>query len=119
MMGLIRPVLAACLVCGMSLTFPARAESGRITFNGAIVVPTCAAPVEPEMEAARNVPASRSFACGGRAQATGHADTSTYRLSVMRLDKAATAGSPLLQYFVDYRASMHAADAQLVTRTYE
>jgi hypothetical protein len=118
MVGLVRPVVAACLVCGMSLALPVRAESGRITFSGAIVVPTCATPAGPAAEIAGDAPASRSLACGGP-QARGRVGTSVYRLSVTHLDKATTAGSPLLQYFVGYRAAMPAADARMITRTYE
>lgn len=117
MMGLIRPMVAACLVCGLLGAGPAAAEGGRITFSGAVVVPTCAAQAE---SVAGTLP-GRSFVCGASPQVAGHADTSSvYRLSVVRLDGTTTAGSPLLQYFVGYRASMHAADApQMVTRTYE
>lgn len=95
------------------------AGGGRIDFSGAIVTPTCTALAESEAVMASNIPPDRSFACGGRSQATATADSSVYRLSELRLDGAATAGNPLLQYFIAYRASEHAADAQMVTRIYE
>jgi hypothetical protein len=120
MMGPIRPVVAACLVCGMLLAFTARAESGRITFSGAVVVPTCAIPVAAAAETSGSVLAHRFSACGGRPQAaSGHDDAPAYALSVAHLNDAATTGSPLLQYFAGYLAPSHAADAEVVTRTYE
>ena len=119
MVGLIRPVIVACLGCGMLLALPAWAQGGRITFSGAIVVPTCTAPVETAAETVAGITDDHSFVCGGRSQAKSHADVSIYRLSVVRLDDTATVGSPLLQYYVGYRASMHAADMQMVTRIYE
>lgn len=119
MMGLIHPMVAACLMCGMFLALPARAESGRITFSGAVVVPTCAVPVEAAAGTGGGITGGHAFVCAGRSQAERHADVSIYRLSVVHLDDAATVGSPLLRYFVGYRASMNAVDAQMVTRTYE
>jgi hypothetical protein len=121
MMGLIRPVVAACLVCGMFLAHPARAESGgRITFSGAIVVPTCAAPVAAATLANSGHSSSRTFICGDRSQAAaGTADISSYELSVTQLGVDETTGSPLLQYYAGYLAAAHGGDARMVTRTYE
>lgn len=96
----------------------ARAASGRITFSGAIVMPTCTAAVDVAQADGEAI-ASRTYACGGRSQGTDPSDASMYQLSVVRLDEAKAAGSPLLRYFVGYRASMSAADARMVTQTYE
>lgn len=121
MMGPIRPMIAACLVCGMFMAFTARAESGRITFSGAIVAPTCATPVDMAALAADDRSSSRTYACGGRAQvAAGTADgVSSYALSVTRVGADETAGSPLLQYYAGYLAAAHGGDARMVTRTYQ
>lgn len=120
-MGLIRPVVVACLACGMLLALPARADGGgRITFSGAVVVPTCAAPVEAATLTGVHLSSSRNFTCGGHSQAvveTG--DVSSYQLSVTRLGVDETAGSPLLQYYVGYLSASHAGDARMVTRTYQ
>lgn len=117
MMGLIRPMVAACLICGMLLALPVRADGGRITFSGAIVVPTCSAPVEAAALAGSTLPSRRAFSCGSRSQATD--DASTYELLVTHLGGGETTGSPLLQYFAGYLAASHAGDAWMVTRTYQ
>lgn len=119
MSGLVRLTVATCLLSGLLYALPATAAGGRITFSGAVVVPTCVARSEFVVAMAGNISSDRSFICGVRPQATGHADASIYRLSVVALDGATMAGSQLVQYYAGYRASMHAADAQMVTRTYE
>lgn len=104
------------MLVGMS---GARAAGGRVVFSGAVVVPTCAARSESAMAKADNNLSERSFICGEPRQLPGNTDASIYRLSIVPLGGATIAGSRLLQYFVGYRASMHASDAKMVTRTYE
>lgn len=108
--------IALAMLAGMS---GAKAETGRIVFSGAVVVPTCTAGLDSAVAMASKPISDRSFICGVPSQATGHVDASIYRFSVVLLDDATIAGSPLLQYFIGYRVSMHAADAKLVTRIYE
>lgn len=117
MMGLIHPMVAACLMCGMFLALPAWAESGRITFSGAVVVPTCSVPVEATARAGSAPPSRRAFRCGNRSQATS--DASTYELWVTHPGDDEITGSPLLQYFAGYLAASHIEDVRMVTRTYE
>ncbi|MEO5831720.1 MAG: hypothetical protein ABIQ36_14240 [Rhodanobacter sp.] len=119
MSGWVRLTVAMCVLSGLLYALPATATDGRITFSGAVVVPTCVARSEFVEAMAGNVPSEGSFICGVQSQATVPADASTYRLSVVDLDGATMAGNQLLQYYAGYRASMHAADAQMVTRTYE
>lgn len=94
------------------------AGEGRIDIGGAILVPTCAVSPAAASLTAGGAPPVHVFACGG-APAQGAADASVYRLSVVRLDDTAIAGSSLLKYFAGYRAAAHADDVQLVTRVYE
>lgn len=120
MRRLIHLSVAACLMCGMLIAFPACSQGDRIEFVGAVVVPTCTTPFDVTALAASKLPSVHAFTCGGaRVQGVAAADASTYRLSVVRLDHATTAGFPLLRYFADYCATAHAAAAQMVTRTYE
>jgi hypothetical protein len=120
MSGLVRlTTVAICLLSGLLYALPATAAGGRMTFSGAVVVPTCTARSESVEAMAGNIPSEGSFICGVQSQATVSADTSTYRLSVVALDGATMAGNQLLQYYAGYRASTHAADAKMVTRTYE
>lgn len=95
------------------------AADGRIDFVGTIVMPTCTARAEPAAVTTGDVPSGRTFACDDRSQATEHTNSSVYRLSVTNLDGVSAAGCPLLQYFIGYRASAHAADTRMVTRIYE
>lgn len=95
------------------------AGGGRIDFSGAIVVPTCAAQAEAAALAAGKPLSGHLYVCGGHSEGDGIADAATYALSTQRLDNAAIAGSPLLQYLVGYRTAAHAATAQMLTRTYE
>ena len=97
----------------------ARAEGGRINFTGAVVVPTCAAQSEVAVLAAGNSSAGHLYACGGHSEGEGMADAATYVLSTQRLDDAAAAGTPLLQYLVGYRSAAHASAAQMMTRVYQ
>jgi hypothetical protein len=114
MMGLIHP-MAACLICGMFLALPARAESGRITFSGAIVVPTCSSQFEPPAGGAVG-DRPHALKCGA---SRGGAGRSNYRLTVTELDAAQAARNPLLQYFVGSRGATQMAGARMLTRTYE
>lgn len=94
------------------------AGEGRIDIGGAILVPTCAVSPAAAPLTADSAPSAHVFACDGvRAQRA--VETSVYRLSVVRLDGTAIAGSSLLKYFAGYRAAAHAADVPLVTRVYE
>lgn len=95
------------------------AADGRIDFVGAIVAPTCTASAELAAVTVGGMPSGRTFGCGDRSQPTGYIDSTAYRLSVTDLDGVSAVGSPLLQYFVGYRASAHASDTEMVTRTYE
>lgn len=116
----IRLAVAACFACGMLCVLPAKAQSGRIIFSGAILTPTCTAPVDTSAAyAAGAATPVRSFSCGAGESKGGSGNTSTYEVSVERLSPARTAGSPLLQYFTGYLASAHVAGAQMLTRTYE
>jgi hypothetical protein len=119
MMGLIHPMVAACLVCGMLLARPAQAESGgRITFSGAIVVPTCATELSPEERAK---PAGMLWVtCGGSdSSRAGRSSVAHYASSAVSLDKAWGAGNPLLDYFIKHAALAEETEAVLVTRVYE
>lgn len=95
------------------------AGGGWIDFNGAVVVPTCTAGAEATALVMGDLPSSRLYACGGHLQEECIVDAAVYLRSTQRLGNAAVAGSPLLQYFVGYRTSMHAADVWMVTWTYE
>ena len=95
------------------------AEGGRISFIGAVVVPTCAAQSEVAVLTAGNSSAGHLYACGGHSEGEGMADAATYVLSTQRLDDAAAAGTPLLQYLVGYRSAAHASAAQMLTRVYQ
>jgi hypothetical protein len=118
MMGLIRPVITACLVCGMLGAGPAAAEGGRITFSGAVVVSTCA--TGPSAGEAASIPGRSWVACDeGRSARAGRADVSRYRSSLVPLDGVEVAGNPLLGYFIGYMPSTERAKAGLVTRIYE
>lgn len=115
----IRLAVAACFACGMLCALPARAQSGRITFTGAVVVPTCTAQVDDTPSYAGGIPSARYFSCSEDQSSTDRNNASTYEVSVKPLDPATMAGSPLLQYFTSYLASTHVAGAQMLTRTYE
>lgn len=119
MNGWIHRGVVACLFCGLIGVGSAQAEGGRITFNGAVVVPTCATQVKSALLMVGHIPPDRTFACGGASQLKGHVGTSMYRIAVVRLGSATIAASPLLQYFIGNRASMHGANVKLVTRIYE
>ena len=116
MVGRYRWMVGSLVALAMSSAW---AGGGRIDFGGAILAPTCVAQPESAVLTAGGIPSDRTFTCGGRPQANGNADPSAYRLSVMNLEEATTAGNRLLQYFAGYRASAHAADVQMVTRVYE
>lgn len=95
------------------------AGGGRVDFSGAVVVPTCAAQAEATALATGNSPSGDLYACGGHPEGGVVVDAATYVLSTQRVDDAATAGTPLLQYLVGYRAAAHATAAQMLTRTYQ
>ncbi|TAL71281.1 MAG: hypothetical protein EPN56_06515 [Rhodanobacter sp.] len=95
------------------------ASSGRISFSGAVLVPTCVAQAETAALAMGNPRTGHLYACGGQSRGYGVVDTPVYVFSMQRMDNVAAAGSPLLQYFVGYRVAAHATTTQMVTRTYE
>lgn len=119
--GSIRRVAAACLLCGLVGTGSAEAGGGRITFSGAVVVPTCmSSEAGADVVAAGHTPASRQFTCNDKRDATRDSGgAGGYGVSVVSLGKAQSTGNPLLEYFTGYLASAHVADAKMVTRTYE
>lgn len=115
MMGFIHPVLAACLTCGIFLSLPARAQGGRVTFSGAIVVPTCSSQLESPVGMVVSGPVQR-FACG---TSPGGAVHSNYRLSVTELDATKVVSDPLLHYFAGSGGTSQVATTRMLTRTYE
>lgn len=122
MNGSTRVMVLAGLLCGLLAAGPAAADGGRITFSGAVVVPTCTIREPSIATAATDSHAfvTRRLTCGGHLPVTsGSADAASYGLSVVSLNGAQAEGNPLLEYFTGYLASDHVADATMVTRTYE
>lgn len=95
----------------------AHAGGGRITFSGAIVVPTCAVQDEAAAQTGGDFSSAEAVPCGGRSQPAS--SVSSYGLSVRSLGASETAGIPLLQYYADYFSALHAGSARIVTRTYQ
>lgn len=116
--GSIRRMDAACLLCGLVGTGSAEAGGGRITFSGAVVVPTCNTSIEVIAPSAILVHPrpnlQRSCAESGPAESS----VSIYTVMARQL----THGEPdhVLNYFEGYiRARQADATPVLVTRIYE
>jgi len=95
----------------------AHAGGGRITFSGAVVVPTCTGQAEAATLTGGDFSSADTVTCGGRSQTAS--DVSSYGLSVRSLGASESAGTPLLQYYADYFSASHAGGARIVTRTYQ
>lgn len=121
MNGWIHGMVGACLLCGLVGIGSAQAEGGRITFSGAVVVPTCAAGNDgADLMAANYESATPQLSCSDKRRvARGDTNAASYRLSAVSLGGAQAAGNPLLEYFTGYLASDHVADVKMITRTYE
>lgn len=109
MKGWIRKTCVGCVVA-LALGAPeAYADGGRITFQGAVVVPTCSAPDEGVR------PVNRSGGCGVASdQLVPHA--SFYRQDVVPLEHALAQQDRLLNYFGGYAGMV---DTGLTTRVYD
>lgn len=116
-------VWAACaLVTALMLTGVscAQAATGRISFSGAVVEPTCST-VDVQISAksaARVKPdATRQLSCGATATNPGRA----YSSSVITIDSAMIGNDPLLAHLANYAPAFRSADrsARLVINTYE
>lgn len=117
MKGWIRKTWMGCVVA-VSLVSVAHANTGTITFSGAVVTPTCS-------------PDQRSYASGGGATAIAHlgctgvdaaADGSQlYELRVTALQGSALASDRVIRYFAGYAKDIgnDAASLKLLTQTFE
>ncbi|SFK37786.1 hypothetical protein [Rhodanobacter glycinis] len=118
MNGSVRVMVSACLLCGLLAAGPAEADGGRITFSGAVVVPTCN--TTAEVIASTRVPArlQRRY----RQNCAGHgpveSSVSAYIVTARRLTHAEP--DRVLNYFDGYVSASRAdAAPMLITRTYE
>lgn len=119
MKGLKCRVLAVCLLFGMPCAQSFAQQGGQIAFVGAIMAPICTAGSESALLEANATVSGRVFTCDANPHAPNPANTSTYELSIASLTAGNASGSPLLAYFVGYRANAHRAGAKMLTRTYE
>lgn len=114
-------VLAGCVLAVILAVPNAQADSGRMTFSGAIVESTCStndADITTTQHAGY-APDAQRHACGG---ANSVADAGrSYAVAVISLDPATTGRDPLLHYFAGYLGSVgvQVTAAKLVVRTYE
>lgn len=116
------PLLVVSL-CAMTFApFMAAAESGRITFSGVVVEPTCEVlPMESKLVVA-NVSGmdlwTGRFVCGKPSRTSGKT-SARYTLTFVRLSNAVP--DRLLQYFDKYvrAARPDAVDPTLLTLTYQ
>jgi hypothetical protein len=115
-------LLAMCLCATTFIPSTAVAASGRITFSGAIVEPTCSVSTADNTAAA--VDASQTevrmdrLACNRSGNASGGASP-TYALTVMRL--SGSVSDQVLKYFDAYvkEGRSDGADPVLLTQTYD
>lgn len=120
--GPLRTVLAGCLCAMLFGVSTAQAASGRITFSGAIVEPTCGMNAQSAATLMADASAqgvSHPVTCGGSNAVAGTADAQAYTVTVARLSDAEP--DHVLRYFSDYvRASQaNAPNPALVTQTYQ
>lgn len=114
--------VAWCLCATLLVSLPARAQSGRITFSGAVVEPSCSAVTEENLMAladpspARGGQTRRTCARPGN---TAGAASRIYALTIVRLSSSVP--DRVLQYFDAYVKADRAgaADPLLLTQTYE
>lgn len=116
--GSIRRVAAACLLCGLVGTGSAEAGGGRITFSGAVVVPTCNTAAEVIASTRNSVRPRPSYQQNCAGHGLAESSVSTYIVTKRQLTHVEP--DRVLNYF-DHYVSGRQPDAapMLVTRTYE
>ena len=98
-------------------------ESGRITFVGTVVEPTCSATIAT-MGAVASIPASpdarqHRLTCDAAGMNAGF--RGSYALTVVTLDESTIGGDRVLEYFADYvnAAGNTEAKPMLVTQVFD
>ncbi|MDE2306792.1 MAG: hypothetical protein KGJ97_00720 [Xanthomonadaceae bacterium] len=112
-------LLAGCILATIFGTATARAATGRIAFSGAVVAPTCAAPIDVSTTVQPGQSQSSGRYVCGSAGAAADAGRS-YSVTVASLGPSTTSDR-LLNYFAGYvgAAGIGQANPKLVTQTYE
>lgn len=117
MKGWIRKTWMGCVIA-ISLASVAHANTGTITFSGAVVTPTCS-PDQGRLASGAGAIGTSHLACTGvDAAADG---SQLYELRVTALQGSALAGDRVIKYFAGYAKDIgtDTASLKLLTQTFE